>query len=65
MSALQAFCAGVPQAETDYAREQDQLQRQQLARDFAFRQSQEERGIIDRSPLTYFLTCFAPDYRAD
>ena len=65
MSALQAFCAGVPQPEADARRESDQLARQALARDFAFRQEREERGVIDRSPLTYYFTNFAADYRAD
>lgn len=45
----------------EFDRQQEQLAREELARDLAYRERQAELGNDDRSPLTYFFSHFRPD----
>ena len=63
MTALFAFTHGLHQSDADYRNEQNELQRQILARDYAARCSRDDdNGTPDRSPLTYV---FDNERRAD
>lgn len=49
-----------------FERQQEQLAREELARDLVYRERQAElSGRDDRSPLTYFFSHFSPDFAAD